>query len=136
MTAPSGRVVRNVRHGTRLTVVPQLKALGRAMIENEPPQGSELEVTGNSTIPPVYTYWGQFIDHDITLNMDSNESVSDITQSDLPRSRPRSSPRTCATAGSPPSTSTRCTATAPPCRAVHPSRQQTCTTTSCSSCRR
>jgi hypothetical protein len=145
MTAPSGRVVRNVHHGTRLiadevpaddvalraqaveeadvlrgaeadvaeravefhtpfdylfdklaanfpnkhlsndaaTMVPQLKALGRAMIENEPPQGDELQATGNSTIPPVYTYWGQFIDHDVTLNTDSNKSVSDITQSDL-----------------------------------------------------
>ena len=151
MTAPSGRVVRNVHHGTRVTtegvddsdvalraqtvdmaealpeastadvadraaveravefstpfdylfdtlaskfpdkhlpgdaatVVSRLKALGRAMIENEPPQGDELEATGNSTIPPVYTYWGQFIDHDITLNTDSNKSVSDITQPDL-----------------------------------------------------
>jgi Animal haem peroxidase len=144
MSAPSGRVVRNVHHGTRLvagevpaddmalraqavevseaapqaadttaravtfetpfdylfdvlagkfpdkhlssdkaTVVPQLKALGRAMIENEPPLGGELEATGNSTVPPVYTYWGQFIDHDITLNTDSNKSVSDITQADL-----------------------------------------------------
>ncbi|MDT7578968.1 MAG: hypothetical protein QOK35_232, partial [Pseudonocardiales bacterium] len=132
MTASSGRVVRNVHHGTRVTtaevddtdvalraqatveravefstpfdylfdtlaakfpdnhlpgdaatVVADLKALGRAMIENEPPQGDELEATGNSTIPPVYTYWGQFIDHDITLNTDSNKSVSDITQTDL-----------------------------------------------------
>jgi len=145
MTAPSGRVVRNVHHGTRIsttglddadvglraqavdiaeaavaagdpaveravefstpfdylfdtlaakfpdkhlpgdaaTVVSQLKALGRAMIENEPVEGDELEATGNSTIPPVYTYWGQFIDHDITLNTDSNKSVSDITQPDL-----------------------------------------------------
>ena len=53
------------------------------MIENEPPQGDELQASGNSTIPPVYTYWGQFIDHDITLNTDSNKNVSDITQSDL-----------------------------------------------------
>jgi hypothetical protein len=125
MSAPTGRVVRHVHHGTRViadsanagaaaqramtfstpfdylfdtlaakfpdkhlpddaaTVLPRLKALGRAMIENEPPQGSELEVTGNSTIPPVYTYWGQFIDHDITLNTDSNTGVSDITQPDL-----------------------------------------------------
>jgi hypothetical protein len=43
--------------GDAATVVSRLKALGRAMIENEPPQGSELEATGNSTIPPVYTYW-------------------------------------------------------------------------------
>jgi Animal haem peroxidase len=65
------------------TVVPRLKALGRAMIENEAAQGSELQSAGNSTIPPVYTYWGQFIDHDITLNTDNNRNVSDITQTDL-----------------------------------------------------
>jgi len=69
--------------GDPAAVVAKLKALGRAMIEDEPPQGSELQTVGNSTIPPVYTYWGQFIDHDITLNTDSNKSVSDITQSDL-----------------------------------------------------
>jgi len=37
---------------------------------------------GNSAIPPVYTYWGQFIDHDLTANTDRDESVS-ILGSDL-----------------------------------------------------
>jgi Animal haem peroxidase len=69
-------------------MVPKLKALGRAMIENEPPEGSELQSDGNSTIPPVYTYWGQFIDHDITLNTDNNKNVSDITQTDLAQLSP------------------------------------------------
>ncbi len=32
--------------------------------------------TPNSTIPPVYTYWGQFVDHDVTANTDRNDVVS------------------------------------------------------------
>ncbi len=36
-----------------------------------PPDGDP-----NSTIPPVYTYWGQFVDHDVTANTDRNGVVS------------------------------------------------------------
>ena len=50
------------------------------MIEEDAPAGGELQATGNSTIPPVYTYWGQFIDHDITLNTDNNKGIADVTQ--------------------------------------------------------
>ena len=39
--------------------------------------------TDNSPIPPIYTYWGQFIDHDITANTDRDSKVSDITVADL-----------------------------------------------------
>lgn len=38
-------------------VVADLNALGTAMVDT-PPTTPE----GNSTVPPVYTYWGQFID--------------------------------------------------------------------------
>ena len=37
----------------------------------------------NSTIPSVYTYWGQFVDHDLTANTDRDSAVSDITRPDL-----------------------------------------------------
>lgn len=39
----------------------------------------------NSTIPPVYTYWGQFIDHDITANTDraAEDLKTDITKDDF-----------------------------------------------------
>ncbi|ANC30614.1 peroxidase family protein [Isoptericola dokdonensis] len=43
--------------------VAALEALGTAMIEAPGP-----DPAGDSTVPAVYTYWGQFIDHDITLN--------------------------------------------------------------------
>ncbi len=39
-----------------------LKALGEAMIE---PSDT---VDADSNVPPVYTYWGQFIDHDVTAS--------------------------------------------------------------------
>ena len=65
------------------TVVASLKALGDAMVEETAPAGGELQATDNSTIPPVYTYWGQFIDHDLTANTDRDSAVSDITKPDM-----------------------------------------------------
>ena len=48
-------------------VVKALDALGAAMIEANTGDNET-----NSNIPPVYTYLGQFIDHDMTLNTDRN----------------------------------------------------------------
>lgn len=61
-------------------VILQLKALGAAMAEA---QGDPEET--NSIIPPVYTYWGQFIDHDITANTDRTAAdlQTDITKDDF-----------------------------------------------------
>ena len=58
-------------------MVAALKALGAAMLENPPADGN------NSVIPPIYTYWGQFVDHDLTANTDRDSKVSDITRDDL-----------------------------------------------------
>jgi hypothetical protein len=69
--------------GDSAAVTAALKKLGEAMAEPDPPSGQELQPTGNSTIPPVYTYWGQFIDHDITANTDRQNTVTDITVEDL-----------------------------------------------------
>ncbi|HRW06368.1 MAG TPA: heme peroxidase family protein [Caldilineaceae bacterium] len=46
------------------TVIDLLQSLGAAMIE------SSDTTADNSTIPPIYTYWGQYIDHDITAGTD------------------------------------------------------------------
>lgn len=60
-------------------VIAALKKLGAAMVDDFPVEES------NSIIPPVYTYWGQFIDHDITANTDRDpESFDDITEFDRP----------------------------------------------------
>jgi Animal haem peroxidase len=65
-------------------IVAGLKALGDAMVEDSlAPGEGPLQSTGNSTIPPVYTYWGQFIDHDLTANTDRDAEVSNITKQDL-----------------------------------------------------
>ncbi len=48
-----------------------LDALGAAMVAQDP--------SGDSAIPPVFTYWSQFIDHELTARTDRNTSVSDIT---------------------------------------------------------
>ncbi|MGB0128310.1 MAG: heme peroxidase family protein [Rhodocyclaceae bacterium] len=65
-------------------VVAGLKALGQAMVEAGRPTPE-----GNSTIPAVYTYWGQFVDHDLTANTDRDSAVSDITKTDLKPIAPR-----------------------------------------------
>jgi Animal haem peroxidase len=57
-------------------VVASLKALGTAMVE-QPGDPA----TADSTIPPIYTYWGQKVDHDLTANTDRND---DISITDLP----------------------------------------------------
>jgi hypothetical protein len=69
--------------GDSAAVTAALKRLGEAMAEPAPPPGQQLQPTGNSAIPAVYTYWGQFIDHDITANTDRQNTVTDITVEDL-----------------------------------------------------
>jgi hypothetical protein len=59
-------------------VVADLKALGAAMVESPP-----VTPEGNSIVPPVYTYWGQFVDHDLTANTDRDSKISDITKPTL-----------------------------------------------------
>lgn len=47
-----------------------LDALASAMAEAQPDQK---DPAGESTIPPIFTYLGQFIDHDMTANTDREE---------------------------------------------------------------
>ena len=61
-------------------VVQALLALGSAIVETpEEVRAPEL----NSPIPPVYTYWGQFVDHDLTAATD-RDLVINITDENLP----------------------------------------------------
>ncbi|MBB4691232.1 peroxidase family protein [Paractinoplanes abujensis] len=60
----------------------QLTALGTAMAKEEPGDA------GTSVIPAVYTYWGQFIDHDITANTDRMNAFTDLRQPDLTPKNP------------------------------------------------
>jgi hypothetical protein len=69
--------------GDPATVTAALKALGQAMIDSAGGTQTDPAVEVNSNIPAVYTYWGQFIDHDITANTDVDTSVSDIKKTPL-----------------------------------------------------
>jgi len=64
--------------GDPAKVTTDLKALGAAMTEPAPGTPPDPALKANSTIPAVYTYWGQFIDHDMTANTDVTSAVSDI----------------------------------------------------------
>jgi nucleoid-associated protein YgaU len=50
------------------TTVKRLKELGRTMVD----PGA---ATGDGTVPAVYTYFGQFVDHDITLETSSFQTA-------------------------------------------------------------
>ena len=69
--------------GTPSEVVAALNALASAMLDEGPPVDDSPQVHVNSTIPAIYTYWGQFIDHDITANTDRDSTVSDLRRPDL-----------------------------------------------------
>ncbi len=57
-----------------------LEKLGKLMLEPGPARGDAdlFQGTGNSTIPAVYTYLGQFIDHDITARTDRPNEVGHV----------------------------------------------------------
>ncbi|MDX6562725.1 MAG: hypothetical protein QOD65_2539 [Gaiellales bacterium] len=69
--------------GDPAKVTADLKTLGAAMVDDAPPAQTDPAVEVNSTVPAVYTYWGQFIDHDMTANTDRDSTTSDITKSPL-----------------------------------------------------
>jgi len=64
--------------GDPAKITAALKDLGKALIDNAPGIVPFPGPKANSAIPAVYTYWGQFIDHDMTANTDRNGDVSDI----------------------------------------------------------
>jgi len=64
-------------------VVADLNALGALMVDDGPPVDADASTDVNATIPAIYTYWGQFVDHDLTANTDRDSALSDITRPDL-----------------------------------------------------
>lgn len=69
--------------GDPAQVVAGLNAVGAAMVDTAPGTSTPPAAAVNSTIPAIYTYWGQFIDHDMTANTDRDSTTSDITRPDL-----------------------------------------------------
>jgi hypothetical protein len=68
--------------GDPATVTSALKDLGAAVVETRPAEGAPAQPL-DATIPGVYTYWGQFIDHDITANTDRKNAITDVTREPL-----------------------------------------------------
>ena len=72
------------------TITQRLGALAAAMVAG--PDGQATNAALDSRIPPVFTYFGQFIDHDITANTDRETASSRIEGYDiapLPREQVR-----------------------------------------------
>ena len=67
----------------RASVVRALRDLGAGMVEDPPSSLDPLLGSHNSVNPPVYTYWGQFIDHDMTAASESDPAAFDLTRDDL-----------------------------------------------------
>lgn len=63
-------------------VLAELDELGDRMVPNAPnpppPQTADPTVTADSSLPPVLTYWGQFLDHELTARTDRETSISQI----------------------------------------------------------
>lgn len=70
------------------TAVAALDRLADSMVEEDgDPATTAAGVAINSTIAPVMTYLGQFIDHDITANTDRNAAISLIDGDCAPQPR-------------------------------------------------
>jgi heme peroxidase len=60
------------------TTVDELDGLGNLMIEAAGPGGAD------STMPPVLTYWGQFLDHELTARTDRETAISSVKNAHPP----------------------------------------------------
>ena len=69
---PSGNASDYLAEGA--ATISQLDRLGELMIEQGTPDAKE----ANSTLPPVLTYWGQFLDHELTARTDRDSEITDI----------------------------------------------------------
>jgi hypothetical protein len=62
------------------TTVTELDALGNLMVDQGPrdPAGADAD------LPPVFTYWGQFLDHELTARTNAESSITNITNAHPP----------------------------------------------------
>ena len=58
--------------------IADLDALGNAMV-NTDVDDDALDASADSSLPPVLTYWGQFLDHELTARTDRDSEVTSIT---------------------------------------------------------
>ncbi|MGN0110243.1 MAG: peroxidase family protein, partial [Cellulosimicrobium funkei] len=65
-----------VGNGATAATVAALKTLGAAMVARPVTPPGQPPRSLDSHVPAVYTYWGQFIDHDITLNTNGPDTTT------------------------------------------------------------
>ncbi|WP_340698591.1 heme peroxidase family protein [Cellulosimicrobium funkei] len=65
-----------VGNGATTATVAALKTLGAAMVARPVTPPGQPPRSLDSHVPAVYTYWGQFIDHDITLNTNGPDTTT------------------------------------------------------------
>jgi hypothetical protein len=79
---PFRYLVKNIAADGQLPVgtatVEALDKLGAAMVDTESSGNQEPKPDQTSTIPTIYTYWAQFIDHELTARTDRDNAVSTI----------------------------------------------------------
>lgn len=62
------------------TTVTELDTLGNLMVD----QGPRDPAGADSTLPPVFTYWGQFLDHELTARTNAESAITNITNAHPP----------------------------------------------------
>lgn len=67
-------------------ILDRLDALAESMVEDPPPAREPAE-RNSETIAPIFTYFGQFIDHDVTANTDRDSDFSQIDGAITPAPR-------------------------------------------------
>jgi Animal haem peroxidase len=60
--------------------VTELDALGNLMVD----QGPRDPAGADSELPPVFTYWGQFLDHELTARTNAESAITNITTAHPP----------------------------------------------------
>ena len=68
-----------------LTTVGELDALGNLMIDAA---ADPEDPAPDSTMPPVLTYWGQFLDHELTARTDRESDITSVKQPHPPAPAP------------------------------------------------
>jgi hypothetical protein len=62
------------------TTVTELDTLGNLMVD----QGPRDPAGADSDLPPVFTYWGQFLDHELTARTNAESTITNITSAHPP----------------------------------------------------
>ncbi|MGO7733238.1 heme peroxidase [Rhizobium leguminosarum] len=66
------------------TTVDELDQLGDLMIDVVADENAQEDASKDSTLPPILTYWGQFLDHELTARTDREGTITSIVNAHPP----------------------------------------------------